>query len=250
MDLIFRGDADDPIAHGGSCCPNRTAQIEQHGPGAKREGKLERAIREHLTAHPDEAFTTDDLCCACYGIGWLAVERKHRVAVLRAFDKVSPTLPDGTWGSADGGRGGMRVFCNGTSVRGTARQQKLRGYADRDPRGWDRFYGWDDPENIAEAERGVAYFLTMRDGTPEQRTEAQAKQEAEYQAAVARAMAQAAALGRPTVLSEKSKTFRATLGLLAGQARALLTENDPDAVRAGLTDIAAALDALAVEVRC
>jgi hypothetical protein len=46
-------------------------------------GKIERAIREHLAAHPDEAFTTEHLAAACYPNA-PAIERKHRVSVVRA----------------------------------------------------------------------------------------------------------------------------------------------------------------------
>src|SRR4051794_28030338 len=92
-----------------------------------REGKLERAIREHLAAHPDEAFTTDELCAVCYpglrSVGYVGdpmmLARKHRVAVLRAAEKVLAS--DSDWKSASThGRGNMRFFWNAASVPGTA----------------------------------------------------------------------------------------------------------------------------------
>ena len=32
------------------------------------EGKIERTLHGHLTGHPDEAFSTDELCPVCYGL--------------------------------------------------------------------------------------------------------------------------------------------------------------------------------------
>ena len=53
------------------------------------EGRLERAIRETLAAHPDETFPTDELAERCYPDA-RRIERKHRVAVLRAVAKGGP----------------------------------------------------------------------------------------------------------------------------------------------------------------
>ena len=50
-------------------------------------GRIERAIRALLDAHPDEAFTTDDLAAHCYPDADV-IEHKHRVAVVRAANKV------------------------------------------------------------------------------------------------------------------------------------------------------------------
>jgi hypothetical protein len=47
----------------------RPMRIGNAGTGASaamRESKIERAIREHLAAQPDEAFSTDDSCAVCY----------------------------------------------------------------------------------------------------------------------------------------------------------------------------------------
>src|ERR1700758_3187037 len=79
------------------------------------EGRIGRALRELLLTHPDEAFSTDELCDHCYG---LPVERKPRVAVLRAIDKVLADLPDWT------GRRGLDnilVFFNVASIESTAK---------------------------------------------------------------------------------------------------------------------------------
>jgi hypothetical protein len=50
-------------------------------------GRLERAIRALFDAHPDEAFVTDELCEHCYPEA-RPIEKKHRVAVLRAARNV------------------------------------------------------------------------------------------------------------------------------------------------------------------
>lgn len=60
-------------------------------------GRIERAIRGLFDAHPDEAFTTDQLCEHCYSLDYPdEVERKHRVAVVRAAYRVVERDPD--WG--------------------------------------------------------------------------------------------------------------------------------------------------------
>ena len=46
-------------------------------------GRIERAIRELLDAHPDLVFVTDELVEHCYP-GITTIERKHQVSVLRA----------------------------------------------------------------------------------------------------------------------------------------------------------------------
>ena len=33
-----------------------------------REGKIERTLHGHLTGHPDEAFSTDELCYGLSGV--------------------------------------------------------------------------------------------------------------------------------------------------------------------------------------
>ena len=50
-------------------------------------GRIERAIRALFDAHPDLAFTTDELAEHCYP-GVSAIQRKHQSAVLRAAWKV------------------------------------------------------------------------------------------------------------------------------------------------------------------
>ena len=81
------------------------------------EVKLEQAIREHLGARPDEAFTTDELCAVCYP-GTEQIERKHRVAVLRAID--NGCRADWLVRRAILSRGNMLVFYDAASVPSTA----------------------------------------------------------------------------------------------------------------------------------
>jgi hypothetical protein len=58
-------------------------------------GRIERAIRALFDAHPDRHISTDDLVAHCYP-GINHIERKHRVAVLRAAHKVVAADPDWT----------------------------------------------------------------------------------------------------------------------------------------------------------
>ena len=89
-----------------------------------REGRIERAIREHLAAHPDEAFTTEHLGVVCYPNA-PSIERKHRVAVIRAADKVLTGDPD--WRpDRSCRRGGTVILYNASSVMSTAMARVLR----------------------------------------------------------------------------------------------------------------------------
>jgi hypothetical protein len=54
-------------------------------------GYVERAIEELFTSSPTQAFSTDELVAAVYP-GVNRIEKKHRVAVLRAADKVAKRL--------------------------------------------------------------------------------------------------------------------------------------------------------------
>jgi hypothetical protein len=53
---------------------------------SKGPGRIERAIAAILDAEPDNAFTTEDLCKRIYKVE--EVEKRHRVAVLRAAANV------------------------------------------------------------------------------------------------------------------------------------------------------------------
>jgi hypothetical protein len=72
-------------------------------------GRIERAIRELLDAHPDLAFVTDELVEHCYP-GTTTIERKHQVSVLRAARKVIAGDRDWiAWRIAGQGRGWLFV---------------------------------------------------------------------------------------------------------------------------------------------
>ena len=57
-----------------------------HGPG-----RVERAVERIFTEFPDKTFSTDELATLVYP-ALTKVEKKHRVAVLRAADKVAARL--------------------------------------------------------------------------------------------------------------------------------------------------------------
>ncbi|MBV8916414.1 MAG: hypothetical protein JOZ05_25675 [Acetobacteraceae bacterium] len=90
-------------------------------------GRIERAIRALFDAHPDEAFTTDDLCVASYpGLDHRKSRRKHQVAALRAANKVIATDPD--WQSRPSPTHRNKVvFCNRASVPSMVMQGQLHG---------------------------------------------------------------------------------------------------------------------------
>ena len=212
-----------------------------------REGKLERAIREHLAAQPDEAFTTDELCRVCYP-GAAQTERKHRVAVLRAIGKALAAEPDWRGRRANLARGNVLVFYNAASVPSTA-----KGDCKRRSLGWPRLNApeqWDEPDRLAKAERAVDEHVLMRHGTDEQRHQLAERREAEHQLNTARIQVAAMIARSPmSVLLGQSRMSSRELEELADKARNLMVENDPDAVRDGLREIATKLDALATEAQ-
>jgi hypothetical protein len=56
-------------------------------------GRVERAIEAVFKKHPQQSFTTDELCVRVYRLRQVREIRKtHRVAVLRAARKVCPRL--------------------------------------------------------------------------------------------------------------------------------------------------------------
>ena len=211
----------------------------------QREGRIERALREHLAANPNEAFTTDNLCAICYPEQ--ASRRSHRVVVLRAIDKALPGfLPDWRARRTVYARGNMLVFYNAASVPSTAKADVLHdGWRNR----WARKPAWDDdPKRLAKAERAVAEYTIMRDGTDEQRRQLTDRRAAEQELwAAEMSFASTVAKNPVGVLLSASRVASGNLSELAGKARALIVENDPDAIRDGLREIAAALDQVAQE---
>jgi hypothetical protein len=77
-------------------------------------GRVERAIEQTFTDNPSAAFTVEELAAAAYP-GLNRVEKKHRVAVLRAADKVAGRLG---WHKYVCERpGGHIVYCNPVDLR-------------------------------------------------------------------------------------------------------------------------------------
>lgn len=199
-------------------------------------GRIERAIRALFDAHPDDAFTTADLCRACYPDA-RRIEHKHVVAVTRAAKKVLAHDPDWRRRLSPLDRRTLDV-CNLASAPSQIMWGRLRRY-------------WATQE-IRPAEKEVAEYnarlhIARRDGETA---------EAERLRALLRAL-----VPEPKPLGQLAHEIRATLdpvyvlttGIdrlhqhlaeIAAMARRLITENDPDAVRALATEIADALDAL------
>ena len=48
------------------------------------KGHVGRAIEATFGDEPDAVFGVDELCCLVYGVRWSRIEKRHRVAVLRA----------------------------------------------------------------------------------------------------------------------------------------------------------------------
>ena len=56
-------------------------------------GRIERAIHDLFDKHPEGAWTTEDLCRVIYPTA-NRVEKKHRVAVIRAMKKIAGKADD------------------------------------------------------------------------------------------------------------------------------------------------------------
>jgi len=217
-----------------------------------REGKIERAIREHLAANPDEAFSTHELCAVCYPnvprvalAGSETFGRKHRVAVLRAARKVLLALPD--WRAIQAnGLGPMLVFFNAASVPSTAKADFMRRHLNSPGGGPEE--RWDEPKRLADAERAVGEHFITRHGTDEQRRQLTDRKAAELALRAAKVRLAGAVARNPMgVLPTANRAASSDMKELAEKARALMAENDPDAIREGLAEIATALDGIAVE---
>ena len=82
-------------------------------------GRIERAILDLFEEHPEGAWTTADLCRLIYPTA-NRVEKKHRVAVLRAMDNVMDKEDachrDWDWFCFGFNGATARVFCNFANV--------------------------------------------------------------------------------------------------------------------------------------
>lgn len=77
-------------------------------------GRIERAIAAAFEAEPDEAFSTDELCALAYP-GVNRIEKKHRVAVIRAGERVCARMPAwAAWQSSEAT--GPLIWANRYSV--------------------------------------------------------------------------------------------------------------------------------------
>ena len=82
----------------------------------------------------------------------------------------------------------------------------------------------------------------MRHGTDEQRRQLTERREAERELHTARLQFSVAVARNPVgVLLSASRIASSNFSTLAEKARQLITENDPDAIRTGLAEIATAL---------
>jgi hypothetical protein len=258
-------------------------------------GRVERAIRALFDAHPDEAFVTDELCEHCYP--GVTIEKKHRVAVLRAAWNVLKHDPN--WAARSDWSQGLRdVFYNRDSVassamthamNGTYRSPKRAARAGSDLR-WvpvsasnpnirpQRFprppkpvrqraavLAWLDSEKGSQQrdrERDyVAWHRMLRDADAETRAVLIETDRAMMKLGMSGFVAWLRARVQWAFRAEEwLKRYLAATGngretrrpiepteaeRLAALARRLITENDPDAIRAGLADIANALDSMA-----
>jgi hypothetical protein len=106
-------------AHYCSAACRQRAYVKRDGKASNSKSlgpeHIEREIKAALTANPDNAFTTDDLCDRVYP-GLKRVERKHRAAIIPIAKKVCERLGEHwDWWRSEM-RGGMFVFWNRTSV--------------------------------------------------------------------------------------------------------------------------------------
>jgi hypothetical protein len=284
-------------------------------------GKLERTIRELFDANPDLAFVTDELCE--HGYPGEEIERKHRVAVLRAAKNVIASDPD--WQEwVAWGQGGNRVYVNCANLQSYTLGCLMcdSDFVYRSPARLDRIeksFGslttplatCDDllrlldkpwvhegmPERLLKVEQHCAdrdgdparrerawaeYVVAIRERTnhefgvsdaepdensqdntyggkvgdlPEDQQVALLERSLNIAISVRDALAPAADqfLQRHTIdmclrglreLRPQQYPTPPDPSDLAALARKLITENDPDAIRAGLAEIADALDAM------
>jgi hypothetical protein len=102
------------------------------------------------------------------------------------------------------------------------------------------------PEKRALPEQEVQDHVAIRDGDTVAVALVRAKQEARRAAWMAEFASVTSVIRNPMacVARPEAPWSDNTLRELADKARALITQNDPDAIRAGLADIANALDSM------
>ena len=94
-------------------------------------GRIEQAILAAFTAEPDNAFTVGELCeriypdCERIDPDYSCVDKKHRVAVIRAAQSLSRRWPDLGWHYSET-LGREKIFFNANSVMSFA-MARLKG---------------------------------------------------------------------------------------------------------------------------
>jgi hypothetical protein len=139
-------------------------------------GRIERALRALFDANPDKAFTTDDLCLACYPdiacqrFARALIKHKHRVAVGRAAANVLTGDPN--WRSRYSlSHGRMWVYLNAASVTCTAmtvwagRRTRTEWVEERARQTLEASIPFEQ-QIKANVERRVREHIVLRDATP------------------------------------------------------------------------------------
>ncbi len=107
-------------------------------------GHVERAIAATFTAQPNRIYTVEQLAEVVYPVA--KIEKRHRVPVIRAANKVA----DRMWWSWKHAEipGGHLIYFNLCDVRSYAMAKEHHYYANRhDGRDWQNMHEWfDEPE--------------------------------------------------------------------------------------------------------
>jgi hypothetical protein len=103
---------------------------------SRGSGRIEQAIIAAFTAEPDNAFTVAELCVRIYpNAGY--VDKKHRVAIIRAAKSLSRRWPDLGWRKSET-LGGQTIYFNADSIMSFAmarlKGDSLKNYDNQDPR--------------------------------------------------------------------------------------------------------------------
>jgi hypothetical protein len=219
---------------------------------SKGPGRLERAIAAIFTAEPEVALTTEEMCLRVYGE---PVEKKHRVAIVRATRKVMARNPD-ICCHEGGNLGGQLVFFRGDVVmsRGLARLKadNLSEYRNNDPRyAQYRGSGFRPPEEselLAQLHEGGRYHhLVTANGAWCRHTEMHIAEQTDDVARLAllqgkQEAALTTSLARLNAAFERQPSVTFDAATFARKLRDLAMQNDPDIVRDGILAVADQLD--------
>lgn len=132
---------------------------------SKGPGQIQRALEALFIAHPDTAFTVEDLATASFP-GINQIEKKHRVSVLRAAAKACGR---NGWSYVNAeALGGMAIFFNQRSTKSYVLAKARARFPDRDAAtlsGW--LEGEEESNGVIEKLRtngqpGEAYDLHVQ----------------------------------------------------------------------------------------